>query len=87
MHRSGRTARIGRSGESLALLAAEDEKNFRTIRSVLKGGDSDSLEMLDVKYSQLELLRSVVETAKELEKDTHRKQADEKSASWLLKKA
>ena len=28
VHRSGRTARIGRSGESLALLAPEDEKNY-----------------------------------------------------------
>ena len=87
MHRSGRTARIGRSGESLALLDAADEKNFKTIRSVLKSGDQDPLEMLDVKYAQLELMRSVVDAAKEIEKDSHRKQADEKSANWLLKKA
>ena len=49
VHRSGRTARIGKQGESLALLAAEDEKNFKTIRSVLvKSTEDDNLEMMDV---------------------------------------
>ena len=67
------------------MLAAEDEKNFRVIRSVLKKSDLDTIEMLDVKYGQLELMRKVVEAAKELEKDTHRKQADEKTANWVLK--
>ena len=43
--------------------------------------------MLDVKYGQLELMRKVVKAAKELEKDTHRKQADEKTANWVLKQA
>ena len=36
VHRCGRTARIGRSGESLALLAPQDERNFKTLSSVLK---------------------------------------------------
>ena len=36
IHRSGRTARIGKSGESLALLAPADERNFKTLCSVLK---------------------------------------------------
>jgi len=29
VHRCGRTARIGKSGNSLNLLAVEDEKNFK----------------------------------------------------------
>ena len=36
MHRCGRTARIGRSGESLALLAPDDEKNFKMLSKVLQ---------------------------------------------------
>jgi ATP-dependent RNA helicase DDX24/MAK5 len=36
IHRSGRTARIGREGESLALLGPEDEKNFKIIGKTLK---------------------------------------------------
>jgi len=31
VHRCGRTARIGRSGDSLAILNPEDNKAFRTI--------------------------------------------------------
>lgn len=36
VHRCGRTARIGKSGETLNLLAADDEKAYRTICQVLK---------------------------------------------------
>lgn len=75
VHRSGRTARIGKSGEALALLAAEDEKNFKTICSVIHKGEAnpmEHIEMLSVKYGQLELMRSVVDTAKELEAKEHR---------------
>ena len=89
VHRSGRTARIGKSGEALALLAAEDEKNFKTICSVIHKGANpmESIQMLSVKYANLELMRSVVDTAKELEAKEHRQHADEKSASWVLKTA
>ena len=37
IHRCGRTARIGREGEVLALLSPEDEKSFRTLRRVVLG--------------------------------------------------
>lgn len=75
MHRAGRTARIGASGESLALLAAEDEKNFRVICNVLKK-PMDKLEMLDIKYSRLELMRPAVSAAAQAEKIDHRQNAD-----------
>ena len=84
VHRSGRTARIGRTGESLALLAPQDERNFKTLCAVLKK-EINTISMLDVKYSHLELLRSVVTTATDLEKQDHRSKADEKAASWLVK--
>lgn len=84
VHRSGRTARIGRTGESLALLAPQDERNFKTLCAVLKK-EINTISMLDVKYSHLELLRSVVTTATDLEKQDHRRHADEKAATWLVK--
>ena len=43
--------------------------------------------MLDVKYQHLEMLRSVVKTATDLEKTYHRTRADEKSATQLVKMA
>ena len=62
VHRSGRTARIGKSGNSLNLLAAEDEKNFKQICGVLKK-PTDKVEMLDVKFTMLEMLRPLVKSA------------------------
>jgi len=49
VHRSGRTARIGRSGEALALLSPEDEKNYSIITKVLNT-DTEKIQMLEVKY-------------------------------------
>lgn len=40
-----------------------------------------------MKYTQLEMLRKVVRTAQELEKDSHREKTGDKEASWLLKYA
>jgi hypothetical protein len=42
------------------------------------------IQMLDVKFSHLELLRSVVKSATDLEKQDHRVNADEKAATQLL---
>ena len=86
IHRSGRTARIGKSGASLALLAPQDERNFKTLCGVLKK-EMNTLQMLDVKYQHLEILRDVVKQATDLEKEDHRRMADEKAASWLVKQA
>jgi len=49
VHRSGRTARIGKEGESLALLAPGDERTFKTLCAVLKK-EMGEIKMLDVKY-------------------------------------
>lgn len=64
IHRCGRTARIGREGEVLALLAPEDEKAFRAIRKVVLGGNDERLQPLDVSYVQLAKLEPLVEAAK-----------------------
>jgi len=43
--------------------------------------------MLHVEYAHLEMLKSVIKSATDLEKIDHRKHADEKAASWLVKTA
>jgi ATP-dependent RNA helicase DDX24/MAK5 len=52
VHRCGRTARIGRSGEALSLMSPDDEKNFKKICKALKK-DTDKIEMLQVNYAEL----------------------------------
>ena len=57
IHRCGRTARIGREGECLALLAPEDEKTFTELRKIVKRSDPDQdLQMYQVSYTQLSKL-------------------------------
>ena len=43
VHRCGRTARIGQEGYSLALMAPEDEKNYKQMVRVLNLGDIQSI--------------------------------------------
>ena len=43
IHRCGRTARIGREGEVLALLSPDDEKQFKAIRRVVLGHGEENL--------------------------------------------
>ena len=67
-------------------MAPGDERNFKTLSAVLKR-DVSAISMLDVNYSHLEMLRSVVKQATDLEKTDHRVKADEKAASRLVKMA
>jgi len=75
VHRSGRTARIGKSGESLNLLAVEDETNFKTICKVLNK-PTDQVNMLDVSYLQLDLLKPMVRAAQQMEVSLYRQNLD-----------
>jgi superfamily II DNA/RNA helicase len=86
VHRCGRTARIGRTGQSLALLAPDDSKAFKSICQVLKKSE-DSIKMYQVKYAVLEKVRPLITQAKELEKGIHQRKQSEKSANWMVKSA
>jgi ATP-dependent RNA helicase DDX24/MAK5 len=83
VHRCGRTARIGRNGESCAVLSPDDNKAFKAICQVLKKSEED-LKMFDVKYTILDKIRPLIDQAKELEKSVHRTRQDEKSADWMI---
>lgn len=86
VHRCGRTARIGRTGETLALLGPEDEKSYKMICKVLNK-ETENIEMYSVSYTTLSKLEPLVNAAKEFEATLHRKDQDHKSASWILRAA
>jgi superfamily II DNA/RNA helicase len=64
IHRCGRTARIGREGQVLALLSEEDEKQFRTIRKIVVGKTEERLEPYPLSYVQLSKLEPLIDAAK-----------------------
>lgn len=70
IHRCGRTARIGRSGESLALLSPDDSKSFKGICQVLKKQE-EQIKMFEIQFSALDRLRPLIEEAKHMEKTIH----------------
>lgn len=86
VHRCGRTARIGREGDSLNLLSPDDNKNFKGICQVLKKSE-DSIAMYSIKYAVLEKLKPLISQAKDLEKTVHQKKQKEKSANWMMTQA
>jgi len=72
VHRCGRTARIGRNGDSLSLIAPEDNKQFKEICQVLKKTEDDIL-MFEVKYGVLDKIKPLIDQAKTLEKGIHQR--------------
>jgi len=87
IHRCGRTARIGREGEVLALLSPEDEKSFKAIRKVVLGHAEENLSLYPLSYVQLSKLEPLIDTAKKFEAALHKTDKEKKSANWLLKAA
>lgn len=87
IHRCGRTARIGREGQVLALLSPEDEKSFKTLRKVVIGNSEETLQPYQISYVQLSKLEPLVEAAQKIEQALHRQDKEKKSANWLLKAA
>lgn len=83
VHRCGRTARVGRNGDSLAILNPEDSKAFRSICLVLKKTE-DSFTRFEVQFNVLDKIKPLIDQAKDLEKTIHHKNMEEKSANWML---
>lgn len=87
IHRCGRTARIGREGQVLALLSPDDEKSFKAIRKVVLGATEERLEMYPLSYMQLSKLEPLIDAAKKFEAALHKNDKEKKSANWLMKAA
>ena len=83
VHRCGRTARIGRKGDSLNLLAPEDNKSYKGICQVLRKKEED-IQQYEVKYNVLDKIRPLIDQAKVIEKQIHKKEANAKEANWTL---
>lgn len=83
VHRCGRTARIGRNGDSLNLLAPEDNKSYKNICQVLRKKEEDIMQY-EVKFNVLDKIRPLIDQAKVIEKTIHKKEANAKSANWTL---
>jgi len=60
VHRCGRTARIGRNGDSLNLLTPDDNKAFKQICLTLKKKE-DELLRYEVKYNVLEKIKPLID--------------------------
>lgn len=85
IHRAGRTARAGRSGTSLALVDATDQRNYRTLCDVLDR--PEGLPELRVEQSLMPMVKERVKVAQKIDvMANHNKQRQSKS-DWFKKNA
>ncbi|UZJ56691.1 hypothetical protein CBS101457_006011 [Exobasidium rhododendri] len=85
VHRSGRTARAGQSGISLALVEPAEKKLWRDLcRSLTR---SDDTPTLPIEYSFLPALKERVALARELDKYTHTEKKSAHDDAWIRKMA
>lgn len=89
VHRLGRTARAGRSGESFMLVSKKEYSKWKDILSVLtKGSEDDKLKHLTYQFTveQLDRTRQNVELAEKARVNNRRVDMDD-SRKWLAKEA
>lgn len=84
VHRSGRTARAGREGVSVSLVAPEEVKAFNGICQTLK---KSGMPELAVDRLRLGDLQKRVTLAVGIEKAEHKLRKDSKDKSWIEKTA
>lgn len=85
VHRSGRTARAGSSGVSLALIEAKEKQLWTQLcRAMSRQSDISSLP---ITFSTLSLLRERVELALAIDKQTHEANKQQHDDNWLAKLA
>lgn len=86
IHRSGRTARAGRSGLSLILLSPNEKTLWASLRKNLsrEGGD---LSDLDVVHSIMGRLKKRISLAQEIDGMRHRERKEVADDNWVKKMA
>lgn len=84
VHRSGRTARAGKEGVSVSLIAPEEIKSFDAICRTTK---KVSMGELPVDRLRLAELQKRVDLAVAIEKAEHKLRHDSSSKSWAQKLA
>ncbi|CDW94611.1 hypothetical protein [Sporisorium scitamineum] len=85
VHRSGRTARAGSSGVSLALIEPKEKTLWLQLCKAM--GRSSDIPIFPVTFSTLALLRERVELALAIDKQTHQANKQAHDDNWLAKLA
>jgi len=85
VHRSGRTARIGREGTAYALVGPNDKKNYYNVCKELRGGEG--LQSIVLSKLALDKIQEMVDAATKLEHGEFLLQKQRKNNEWYLKNA
>lgn len=85
VHRSGRTARGGREGVSLALIEPSEKRIWHNLCKSLKR--KDDLASMPIEYTFLSALKERIALAKQIDQATHTQKKASHDDAWLRKLA
>ena len=85
IHRSGRTARAGRSGECIMIVTPKMTFNWNKCVKQALNTDITSVEAIEVGSLDINHVRAIHKLASELEGQTHKTKRDTKNAAWSKK--
>jgi len=83
VHRSGRTARMGKPGKSILITDSDDRKRLARYKKDL--GGPERVKNVEVSMRALEPLRADVDRLKEVEKSIFREEAKSRDDKWKQK--
>lgn len=85
VHRSGRTARAGKGGVALALIAPDELKTWKNLMKNL--GRADDMPSPPIEYSISNKLKELLELAKRIDTLEHKNTKQSHEKNWIKKTA